>query len=326
MSFMKVSSTPQAARPPAAAVSRAGVRRLDPRPAVTHRGSRCVCGGSCPRCTPGPPVSSPGDASERAADGLAAAALRGSRTPDGLADVLGIDLNTVGLIGESGSGKSLTALAILGLLPEGATASGSVRWDGRELIGLADRELAELRGDEIGIVFQEPRTALNPIRTVGRQIAESIRIHEGASKRDAATRAIAEARRVALPDPERIVRRYPHQLSGGQRQRVAIAMALACRPRLLIADEPTTALDVTIQAEILELLLSLVEDDGMSLVFITHDLAVLSQIATHGVVLEDGRVVEDAPVAQLLTSPASEVTRGLLRDATATLWRPGGIG
>ena len=162
----------------------------------------------------------------------------------------------VGLIGESGSGKSLTALAILGLLPDGATAAGSVRWNGRELIGLADRELAELRGDEIGIVFQEPRTALNPIRTVGRQIAESIRIHEKASKRDAAARAVAEAPRVALPDPERIVNRYPHQLSGGQRQRVAIAMALACRPRLLIADEPTTALDVTIQAEILELLQS----------------------------------------------------------------------
>ena len=231
----------------------------------------------------------------------------------------------VGLIGESGSGKSLTALAILGLLPDGATAGGSVRWNGRELIGLADRELAQLRGDEIGIVFQEPRTALNPIRTVGRQIAESIRIHEKASKRDAAARAVAEAARVALPDPERIVNRYPHQLSGGQRQRVAIAMALACRPRLLIADEPTTALDVTIQAEILELLRTLVTDDGMSLVFITHDLAVLSQIATHGVVLEDGRVVESAPVAQLLTAPASVVTQGLLRDATATLWRPGGI-
>ena len=129
---------------------------------------------------------------------------------------------------------------------------------------------------------------------------------------------------MALPDPERIVARYPHQLSGGQRQRAAIAMALACRPRLLIADEPTTALDVTIQAEILELLLSLVEDDGMSLVFITHDLAVLSQIATHGVVLEDGRVVEAAPVSTLLSAPASPVTRGLLRDATATLWRPGG--
>jgi peptide/nickel transport system ATP-binding protein len=232
----------------------------------------------------------------------------------------------LGLIGESGSGKSLTALAILGLLPDGASASGSVRWNGRELIGLPDRELAQLRGDEIGIVFQEPRTALNPIRTVGRQIAESIRIHERASKRDAAARAVAEAARVALPDPERIIARYPHQLSGGQRQRVAIAMALACRPRLLIADEPTTALDVTIQAEILDLLLSLVEDDGMSLVFITHDLAVLSQIATHGVVLEDGRVVESAPVPTLLTSPSSEVTRGLLRDATATLWRPGGDG
>lgn len=230
----------------------------------------------------------------------------------------------VGLIGESGSGKSLTALAVLGLLPDGATASGSIRWNGRELIGLSDRELAELRGDEIGIVFQEPRTALNPIRTVGRQIAESIRIHERTSKKDAAARAVAEAARVALPDPERIVSRYPHQLSGGQRQRVAIAMALACRPRLLIADEPTTALDVTIQADILELLLSLVRDDGMSLVFITHDLAVLSQIATHGVVLEDGRVVEDAPVSKLLTAPSSPVTQGLLRDATATLWRPEG--
>jgi len=230
----------------------------------------------------------------------------------------------VGLIGESGSGKSLTALAILGLLPDGATAGGSVRWNGREILGLAEGELAQLRGDEIGIVFQEPRTALNPIRTVGRQIAESIRIHQGLSKRDAAARAVEEASRVSLPDPDRLVARYPHQLSGGQRQRVAIAMALACRPRLLIADEPTTALDVTIQAEILELLLSLARDDGMSLVFITHDLAVLSQIATHGVVLEHGRVVERAPVAQLLSAPASVVTQELLRDATATLWRPEG--
>ena len=148
-----------------------------------------------------------------------------------------------------------------------------------------------------------------------------MRIHEGLSRSDARARAVAEAARVALPDPERIIARYPHQLSGGQRQRAAIAMALACRPRLLIADEPTTALDVTIQAEILELLLSLVEDDGMSLIFITHDLAVLSQIATHGVVLEDGRVVESAPISTLLSAPTSPVTRGLLRDATATLWR-----
>lgn len=230
----------------------------------------------------------------------------------------------LGLIGESGSGKSLTALAILGLLPDGAVARGSIRWRGTELIGMPDRELARLRGDEIGIVFQEPRTALNPIRTVGRQIAESVRIHEGLDRRAARRRAIEEAARVRLPEPESIVDRYPHQLSGGQRQRVAIAMALACRPQLLIADEPTTALDVTIQAEILALLLSLVEEHGMSLVFITHDLAVLAQVATHGVVLENGRVVESAPVSTLLTTPSSPITQGLLRDATATLWRPDG--
>jgi peptide/nickel transport system ATP-binding protein len=230
----------------------------------------------------------------------------------------------LGLIGESGSGKSLTALAVLGLLPEGAHAGGSIRFNGRELIGASDRELARLRGDEIGIVFQEPQTALNPIRPVGRQIAESIRIHERVSRKEASARAVAEAARVALDDPESIVRRYPHQLSGGQRQRVALAMALACRPRLLIADEPTTALDVTIQAEVLDLLRSLVAEDGMSLIFITHDLAVLSQVATHGVVLESGRVAEAGSVEQLLNAPVSSVTQALVRDATATLWRPGG--
>jgi peptide/nickel transport system ATP-binding protein len=228
----------------------------------------------------------------------------------------------VGLIGESGSGKSLTALAVLGLLPDAATASGSVRWNGREILGLPDSEIARLRGDEIGIVFQEPRTALNPIRTVGRQIGESIRIHEGVSRREALRRAVSEAERVALPDPERIVARYPHQLSGGQRQRVAIAIALASRPRLLIADEPTTALDVTIQAGILSLLRSLVQDAGMSLIFITHDLAVLAQVATHAVVLEHGRVVEQGAVRDLLRSPSSPVTQALVRDATATLWHP----
>lgn len=228
----------------------------------------------------------------------------------------------VGLIGESGSGKSLTALAILGLLPEGARATGSVRWNDREILGLPDAQLAALRGDDIGIVFQEPRTALNPIRTVGRQIGESVRIHEGVSRREALRRAVVEAERVALPDPQRLASRYPHQLSGGQRQRVAIAMALACRPRLLIADEPTTALDVTIQAGILALLRDLVQDAGMSLVFITHDLAVLAQVATHAVVLEHGRVVEQGAVDDLLRAPSSPVTRALLRDATATLWHP----
>ncbi|WP_065569942.1 ABC transporter ATP-binding protein [Microbacterium oleivorans] len=250
--------------------------------------------------------------------------IAGHRVVDGVDLEVG-DAARVGLIGESGSGKSLTALAVLGLLPDGARVGGSIRWDGRELIGMPDRDLARLRGDEIGMVFQEPQTALNPIRTVGRQIAESIRIHQrGVSRAEAWARAIDEARRVRLPDPEGIVRRYPHQLSGGQRQRVAIAMALACRPRLLIADEPTTALDVTIQAEILDLLHHLVDEDGMSLVFITHDLAVLSQIATDAVVLETGRVVEAGPLRTLLRSPASPVTQALLRDATATLWRPGG--
>lgn len=228
----------------------------------------------------------------------------------------------VGLIGESGSGKSLTALAILGLLPRQAQVTGSIRWNDRELIGLSERELARVRGNEIGIVFQEPSTALNPIRTLGRQIAESIRLHERVSRREAHARAVDEARRVSLPDPDQIVRRYPHQVSGGQRQRAAIAMALACRPRLLIADEPTTALDVTIQADVLNLLQRLVADDGMALVFITHDLAVLSQIATDGVVLEDGRVIERAPVSDLLTRPQHPTTRALLRDATATLWSP----
>ncbi|WP_345801980.1 ABC transporter ATP-binding protein [Microbacterium sp. AZCO] len=250
--------------------------------------------------------------------------ISGRRVVDGVSFEVP-DGSRVGLIGESGSGKSLTALAILGLLPDGAVAGGSIRWNGRELLGLPDRELAQLRGDDIGIVFQEPRTALNPIRTVGRQIAESVRIHQRVSRAEAKARAVEEARRVALPDPERIVARYPHQLSGGQRQRVAIATALACRPRLLIADEPTTALDVTIQAEILDLLVELVEHDGMSLVFITHDLAVLSRIATHGIVLDEGRIVEEGPIAALLSAPASPVTQGLLRDATATLWRPGGV-
>lgn len=227
----------------------------------------------------------------------------------------------LGIIGESGSGKSLTALAIMGLLPYGMQLTGSITWQGQELVGLRDREMAEIRGDQIGIVFQEPRTALNPIRTIGRQIAEAVRLHEPVTRREAAQRAMTEATRVKLRDPESIVRRYPHQLSGGQRQRAAIAMALAPAPQLLIADEPTTALDVTIQKGVLELLGSLVADRQMSLLFITHDLAVLAQVASSAVVLADGRVIEAAPVSTLLAAPQHPITQALVRDATATIWR-----
>jgi len=246
--------------------------------------------------------------------------LGGSRVVDGVSfDVP--DGARIGIIGESGSGKSLTALAIMGLLPHGARTTGSVRWNGREILGIPDRELAKLRGSEIGMVFQEPQTALNPIRRVGRQIAEAARIHRGVRGRDADGLAIELARSVGLSRPEEIVRRYPHQLSGGQRQRVGIAAALAADPRLIIADEPTTALDVTVQKGVLELLTRVVAERDASLAFITHDLAVLAQVATHAIVMERGRIVEAGAVADLLTAPTHPVTRGLLNDSKATLWR-----
>jgi len=228
-----------------------------------------------------------------------------------------------GLIGESGSGKSLTALALLGLLPEGARVSGSIRLGDTEIVGLSERELARIRGRRLGIVFQEPRTALNPIRTVGRQIMTPIRRHTDASKHDARRRAIELATLVRLPEPDRIVDRYPHQLSGGQRQRVAIAIALAADPDVLIADEPTTALDVTIQAEILDLFARIQRERGMSLLFITHDLAVLQRTVDRAAVLAEGRVVEEASIETLLHDPASPVTRALLEAAQATTWTAG---
>ncbi|MFT4123326.1 MAG: ABC transporter ATP-binding protein [Microbacteriaceae bacterium] len=234
------------------------------------------------------------------------------------------DGERLGLIGESGSGKSLTALAVLGLLPAGALARGSIRLDGRELLGLPDRELARVRGKRIGIVFQEPRAALNPTRRVGAQIAEALRIHYEISRADALARAVALAERVRLPEPARIVDRYPHQLSGGQCQRIAIAIALATGPRLVIADEPTTALDVTVQASILELFTDVVTDHGAALLFITHDIAVLARVAERAIVLAAGRVVERAPVDALITAPREQISRRLVEAARATSWRPAG--
>ncbi|MCU1407171.1 MAG: transporter ATP-binding protein [Glaciihabitans sp.] len=228
----------------------------------------------------------------------------------------------LGIIGESGSGKSLTALALLGLLPQGAVATGSVRLDGTELLGMPDRELAAIRGRRVGIVFQEPRTALNPIRTVGRQLVEPLLIHRMLSRKNANTTAIELARAVRLPDPEIAVRLYPHQLSGGQRQRVGIAIALACNPTLLIADEPTTALDVTIQAEIIALFDRLVDERGSSLVFITHDLAVLSNVTERAIVLSHGKVIEEGTVTELLNAPRHPVTAALVAASIATSWRP----
>ena len=225
----------------------------------------------------------------------------------------------VGIIGESGSGKSLTSLAVMGLLPFGARATGSVRWGGREILGIPDRELARIRGSEIGMVFQEPQTALNPIRRVRGQIAEAARIHRGVRGKDARELAAQLASAVGLPGG--VLDRYPHQLSGGQRQRVGIAAALAGEPGLIIAVEPTTALDVTVQRGILELLKRLVAEQGASLMFITHDLAVLAQVAETAVVMERGRIVETGSISDLLTNPAHPVTRGLLRDSKATLWR-----
>ena len=226
----------------------------------------------------------------------------------------------LGIIGESGSGKSMTALAILGLLPDGAIATGSVTLDGRELLNLPDNDLAKVRGKQIGVVFQEPRTALNPIRTLGRQLSEPLRIHDGLSRSDARTAAIDLARMVRLSEPERMVKLYPHQVSGGQRQRVGIGIALAANPSVLLADEPTTALDVTIQAEILSLFDRLVKERGTSMVFITHDLAVLTKVASDVIVLAHGQVVERGSTGSILAAPQHPVTQGLVAASVATGW------
>ncbi|CAM4081774.1 ABC transporter ATP-binding protein [Nocardia ninae] len=229
----------------------------------------------------------------------------------------------LGLIGVSGSGKSLLALAIMGLLPEEARVRGSITLDGVELIGRSDRQLSKVRGSRMAMVFQEPLSALNPLMRVGRQIAEPLRLHQGMGRRQAQAAATELAARVGLPDPAHTVRAFPHQLSGGQRQRVGIAMALAARPALLIADEPTTALDVTVQAEILALLQDLVSEEGSALLFVTHDLAVLAQMTQRVVVLGQGRVLEDGDLGEILRGSTHPYLQTLLELARASSFRRG---
>ena len=216
------------------------------------------------------------------------------------------------LVGESGCGKSVTSLAVMGLLGRGGSASGSARFLGKELLGLPEKELDQIRGNSLTMIFQDPLSALNPVFPIGRQIMESMEAHTSLSRREREERAAELLKKVGLGDISSIMEKYPHQLSGGQRQRVMIAMALACGPKLLIADEPTTALDVTIQAQIMELLLKLREETGMAILLITHDMGVVAQMADRVLVMYAGQIIEQAPVFDLFDRPAHPYTRALM--------------
>jgi oligopeptide/dipeptide ABC transporter ATP-binding protein len=221
---------------------------------------------------------------------------------------------TLGVVGESGCGKSVTALSVLRLVadPPGRIVGGKIRFGGANLLDLSENEMEGIRGNEISMIFQEPMTSLNPLLTVGRQISEAITVHQGVSARGAMNKAVEMLRRVSIPEPERRVHAYPHQLSGGMRQRVMIAMALSCNPKVLIADEPTTALDVTIQAQILELMRELQETFGTAIILITHDMGVVAENADRVVVMYAGRKVEEASARTLFEQPGHPYTRGLL--------------
>jgi peptide/nickel transport system ATP-binding protein len=218
---------------------------------------------------------------------------------------------TLGLVGESGCGKSMTAMALMGLLPENAQVGGSIRFDGQELTSKTDAQMCEIRGNRIGMIFQEPMTALNPVHSIGHQVAEPLRLHRGLSAGAARKEAVALLDRVGIPDAARRIDAYPHQFSGGQRQRITIAMALACGPDLLIADEPTTALDVTIQRQILELIADLVAERGMALLLISHDLGVIAQNARRMLVMYGGSVVESGPTPEVFAHRMHPYTLGL---------------
>jgi peptide/nickel transport system ATP-binding protein len=233
---------------------------------------------------------------------------------------------TLAVVGESGCGKSVTALSILRLVPSppGRIVGGAIRFEGVDLLQIGEGEMRRIRGNEISMIFQEPMTSLNPVLTVSRQITETLILHQGLRARAAAARAIEMLRLVRIPEPERRARQYPHELSGGMRQRVMIAMALACHPKLLIADEPTTALDVTIQAQILDLMRELKSEIGAAIILITHDLGVVAEMAQRVVVMYAGRKVEEAPVGDLFRRPQHRYTLGLLASVPrlgATLGR-----
>ncbi|HVZ07698.1 ABC transporter ATP-binding protein [Rhodopila sp.] len=240
-------------------------------------------------------------------------------TPDGVVRAVdGLSFHveageTVGIVGESGCGKSVTSTSILRLVPvPPGKIAGRVLFEGKDLVKASEQEMRNLRGNAISMIFQEPMTSLNPVLTVGRQIGETVRLHQGMNAKDAEAKAVEMLSLVGIPAPGRRVREYPHQLSGGMRQRVMIAMALACNPRLLIADEPTTALDVTIQAQILDLMRDLKSRMGSAIMLITHDLGVVAEMAQRVVVMYAGRKVEEAPVAEIFAHPMHPYTRGLM--------------
>ncbi|MGQ9695649.1 MAG: ABC transporter ATP-binding protein [Thermodesulfobacteriota bacterium] len=243
-------------------------------------------------------------------------------TDEGVAKAVdGVDIEleekgTLGLVGESGCGKSVTALSIMRLIPDppGKIVQGEVIFAGVNLLSLTESEMRKVRGRSISMIFQEPMTSLNPVFQIGDQISEVLRLHEGVSKKEAWNRSVEMLRMVGIPSPERRVAEYPHQLSGGMRQRAMIAMALACRPKLMIADEPTTALDVTIQAQILELINRLQKETGMSVILITHNLGVIAETAQKVAVMYAGRIVEYAPVRSLFVTPRHPYTQGLLKS------------
>ncbi len=236
-----------------------------------------------------------------------------ARAIDGLDFALGRG-ETLGIVGESGCGKSMTALAIMGLVPSppGRIAGGRILFEGENLVEADERRMRQIRGNEISMIFQEPMTSLNPVFSVGDQIAETVQLHEGLSRKESLDRAIEMLRQVHIPAAERRVKEYPHQMSGGMRQRVMIAMALACRPKVLIADEPTTALDVTVQAQIFDLLRELQEQIDTSIIMITHDMGAIAEMASRVVVMYAGRKVEEGPVDDMLADPQHPYTKGLI--------------